>query len=216
MDGVSRDIAITHVERIVDSVETDRMPVPVREIWVYGDVALGLDPIERLDVYVTKDMLFHDDTDQNVEEQFSDVDGIGQTVRAAWACEYPEYIKTNASGYIAPEQCLGAHLLDGMEAAHMEVCNTGFEDNVTQRLAGALERESYEEVLDPRGVCLWDRGTRSDTALEKLRNGDLVFPPLSEALTMIGAEEQTAERIASVIEERRQSQDGISIRGDVV
>ena len=35
--------------------------MPVREVWVYGDVALGLDPVERLDVYLTKDILLRGD-----------------------------------------------------------------------------------------------------------------------------------------------------------
>jgi len=60
MPELPRAEAIDRTERIVDAVAEETMPVPVREVWVYGDVALGLDPIERLDVYVTKDLLFKD------------------------------------------------------------------------------------------------------------------------------------------------------------
>ena len=54
MTGIPREQAVATVERIVETVERERMPVPVREVWVYGDVALGLDPVERVDVYLTK------------------------------------------------------------------------------------------------------------------------------------------------------------------
>ena len=47
--GFDRAEAVDRVERLVETVETERMPVPVRELWVYGDLALGLDPIDRLD-----------------------------------------------------------------------------------------------------------------------------------------------------------------------
>ena len=67
MTGIPREQAVATVERIVETVERERMPVPVREVWVYGDVALGLDPVERVDVYLTKDILMGGDADRAEE-----------------------------------------------------------------------------------------------------------------------------------------------------
>lgn len=216
--GMERAAAVALVERVIETVETETLPVPVREVWVYGDVALGLDPIDRLDIYVTKDLLLGEGTD-DADEVAAElgVDGIGSTVKAEWAREHPAWVRTNDAGYAAPEQCLAAHLLAGVDApVHLEVCNTGFEDNVTQRLAAARSRESYGEVIDPRGVCLWLEGTKSDDALEELRVGDLVFPTLTEALQMLGADESEAKRAATVVSDRRAGATGTSVRGDVV
>lgn len=217
MTDWDRDRAIDRVEDIVDTVESETMPVPVREVWIFGDVALGLDPVERVDVYVTKDILFHGDDER--EAEFLDahgVEGVGKTIRADWADEYPEYLRANANGYAAPEKCLAAHLLGDDEPMHLEVCNASFEDNVTQRLEGALAQDNYREILDPRGVCLWLDGQRSDQAFEKLRAGEYVFPPLSGALEMLGAEEDEARQAAEAVEQFREQQDGASVRGDVV
>jgi len=202
----------------VATVEDEVMPVPVREVWAYGDVALGLDPIERLNVYVAKDVLLKDDAPDRAEafEERFGVRGIGRTVRAEWAEAHPTYVRANDGGYAAPERCLAAHLLPADEPVHLEVCNTGFSDNVTQRLRGALASERYEHVLDPRGVCLWADGERSPTAFEKLRSGEFIFPTLSEALEMIGAEPEQAEAAADVLREYRQTQEGTTVRGDVV
>jgi hypothetical protein len=217
MSELSRSEAVERVERLVDTVERERMPVPVREVWVYGDVALGLDPVERLDVYLTKDVLLDGEADRTEEFRAEyGVEGVGKTVRADWAAEHPEFLRANAGGYAAPEQCLGAHLLADDEPVHLEVCNAGFEDNVTQRLEGALARETYENVLDPRGACLWVEGRRSDEAFEKLREGEYVFPTLSGALEMLGADESEADRAADVVREYRASQEGATVRGDVV
>ena len=221
MTDFTREAAIDRAEAIVDAVETEPMPVPVREVWVYGDVALGMDPIERLDVYVTKDILFGRDGD--AAERFREshgVEGVGETVSAEWAEQYPEHIRTNPSGHVAPEKCLAAHLLEDDEPIHLEVCNASFEDNVTQRLRGAQTRDNGEQLLDPRGVCLWlsdgEESQRSDDAFEKLRNGELVFPTLSESLTMLGLDEGQASEAAEAVEAFRQRQDGRSVRGDVV
>jgi hypothetical protein len=217
MKEFPRARAVDRVERLVETVETDPMPVPVREVWVYGDVALGLDPVERLDVYLTKDLLFGREGDR--EEEFRathGVEGVGKTVSADWADAFPEYLRANHSGHAAPEKCLAAHLLDDDEPVHLEVCNTGFENNVTQRLKGARAREDYEQILDPRGVCLWVEGTRSDDAFEKLRAGDLVFPTLSDALGMLGMDDEEAETAARAVEQYRKRQQGPSVRGDVV
>ena len=216
MTEIPREQAVETVERIVETVERERMPVPVREVWVYGDVALGLDPVERIDVYLTKDILMGADADRAEEFRAEyGVDGVGETVRADWAEEHPEYLRANASGYAAPEQCLAAHLL-GDEPVHLEVCNASFEDNVTQRLEGALARENYEQVLDPRGACLWVEGRRSEEAFEKLRKGEFVFPTLAGALEMLGADADQAERAADAVERFRADQEGATVRGDVV
>lgn len=214
---MDRSEAIDRVERLVETVESERMPVPVREIWVYGEVALGLDPIERLDVYVTKDLLFDDDPGR--EGEFFDshgVRGVGKSVSAEWAAEFPESIRANDNGHAAPEKCLAAHLTDRDEPIHLEVCNASFEDNVTQRLQGAMAREAYEQILDPRGVCLWVDGQRSPEAVEKLRAGELVLPTLPDALEMLGMDEPEADTAAERLRERRERQQGATVRGDVV
>ena len=227
---MDRDAALDRVETIVDYVERATadgrtapdgdpalLPVPVREVWVYGDVALGLDPLDRLDVYVTKDLLMRGDDDRaaTFEERLG-VAGVGKTVDADWAEAYPEHLRANDSGHAAPERCLAAHLLDDDEPIHLEVCNASFTDNVTQRLRGAMARDAYGEILDPRGVCLWADGRRDDEALAKLRGGELAFPTLSEALEMLGLDEGTAAEAASVMRDRRAEETGRTVRGDVV
>jgi len=217
MTDMDRADAVARVERLVETVEQDPMPVPVREVWVYGDVALGLDPVERLDVYVTKDMLFGRDGDREAEFRESHgIEGVGKTVDADWADQFPDYLRANANGHAAPEQCLAAHLLEPDEPIHLEVCNASFEDNVTQRLEGALAREDYTQILDPRGVCLWVDGQRSDEAVRKLRESEFAFPPLSGALEMLGLEPEEAETAAATVEDHRTAQDGRTVRGDVL
>ncbi|QIO24323.1 hypothetical protein [Haloarcula sp. JP-L23] len=230
---MDRAAAVERVEDIVATVEDETMPVPVREVWVYGDVALGLDPIERLDVYVTKDILFKDAPERAEEFQRSHgVDGVGKTVRAAWADEYPEYLRANTNGHAAPEKCLAAHLLpdDEDEPIHLEVCNASFDDNVTQRLKGAMARDDYEQILDPRGACLWvdgessgrsssdtsDGGQRSEDAFQKLRDGEFVLPTLSGALEMLGMDAEGADEAADAVRAYRERQEGATVRGDVV
>jgi hypothetical protein len=214
---LDRPEAVERVEEIVATVESETMPVPVREVWVYGDAALGLDPVERLDVYVTKDILFKDAPERAEEFQRSHgVDGVGKTVRAAWADEHPEYIRANANGHAAPEKCLAAHLLNDDEPVHLEVCNASFEDNVTQRLKGAKMRNDYEQILDPRGACLWLDGERSPDAFQKLRDNEFVFPTLTQSLSMLGMDETEAGDAADAVKEYRAQQEGATVRGDVV
>ncbi|MCU4743399.1 DUF7095 family protein [Natronoglomus mannanivorans] len=217
--GLERAAAVERVERLVDIVESERMPVPVREVWVYGDIALGLDPVERLDIYLTKDVLMRDDPDQ--EDEFRDshgVKGVGKSVRADWASEYPDYLRANANGHAAPEQCLAAHLLSDADDApiHLEVCNASFEDNVTQRLRGAQLRGDYTQLLDPRGVCLWADGVRSEEAFRKLRESELALPTLSAALEMLGMDDDDAQEAAREVHAWRSDQEGVTVRGDVV
>ncbi|MFQ3476409.1 hypothetical protein HKK80_09150 [Halonotius sp. F2-221B] len=214
---LDRDAAIDRVVEFIETVENEPMPVPVREIWVYGDVALGLDPIDRLDIYLTKDILLRGDSD-TAEEYYDQhgVKGIGQSVDAEWAEKYPEYIRANDNGHAAPEKCLAAHLLGDDEPIHLEVCNASFDENVTQRLRGALDRESYEQILDPRGVCLWVDGQWDDDLLDKLRGGELPFPTLSGALEQLGVDADTASEAADTVSRYRTEQTGASVRGDVI
>ncbi|QLC33694.1 hypothetical protein EFA46_005595 [Halarchaeum sp. CBA1220] len=212
---MDRDAALDRVERILDAITGERLPVPVRECWVYGDVALGKDPITRLDVYVTKDLLLGGDPAPDLDAELG-VEGIGRTVDAEWAREHPEWVRVNDSGHVAPEKCLAAHLLPEDEPVHLEVCNAGFERNVTQRAEGARARENYEQVIDPRGVCLYAEGQRSDDALAKLRDGALAFPTLEEALGMLGFDEATAADAAEAMRAYEAAQEGTTVRGDVV
>ncbi|QRV14119.1 hypothetical protein JMJ58_14350 [Haloterrigena salifodinae] len=221
MNGFDRDDAVDRLEALVDTVESERMPVPVREVWAFGDIALGLDPVERLDIYVTKDVLMRDDSGDSgvdVDELAAeyDIEGIGKSVRADWAAAHPEYLRANANGHAAPEKCLAAHLLGDDEPIHLEVCNSPFEDNVTQRLRGAQLREDYTQLLDPRGVCLWADGTTSEEAFRKLRESELALPTLSQALEMLGLDEADAETAAQELHAWREQQDGVTVRGDVV
>ncbi|SDR19014.1 DUF7095 family protein [Natronobacterium texcoconense] len=228
MSGFDRADAVDRLEELVDTVEDERMPVPIREVWAFGDVALGLDPVERLDVYVTKDVLMRDDSpsgddssDEDPETRFREshgIEGVGKSVRSDWAAEYAEYLRANAAGHAAPEKCLAAHLLgdDESEPVHLEVCNASFEDNVTQRLRGAQLREDYTQLLDPRGVCLWADGVRSDEAFRKLRESELALPTLSSALEMLGMGDDEAAEAARELHAWREEQEGVTVRGDVV
>lgn len=242
-NGLERADAVDLLERVVDRVERERMPVPVREVWAFGDVALGLDPVDRLDIYLTKDILLRDDTPAGSEaaggsdsdgdgndngdgdddpldfEETHGIKGVGSSVRADWAADNPDYLRANASGHAAPERCLAAHLLDGIDeetAVHLEVCNASFEDNVTQRLRGAQLREDYTQLLDPRGVCLWVDGTRSEEAIRKLRESELALPALSAALEMLGMDGEEANAAAREVHAWRADQEGVTVRGDVV
>ncbi len=212
-DGLARDDALDVVESVLDAVETDPTPVPVREVWVYGDVALGLDPIRRLKIYVTKDLLFESSEVDSVERY--GVEGVGSVVDAEWAEAYPDHVRANDAGYAAPERCLAAHLLPSDEPVHLEVCNASFDDNVTRRLEGALARNAYDEILDPRGVQLWGEGRRAEETLAKLRDGALPFPTLPEALGMLGVDEEAARTAAAEMNDREVGE-GRSVRGDVV
>jgi hypothetical protein len=220
-DGWTREAAVDRLDRLVETVESERMPVPVREVWVMGDLVLGVDPVQRLDVYLTKDLLFKDAPEREAEfREAHGVRGVGKTVSAAWADEHPEHLRANANGHAAPERCLAAHLFDDDEPVHLEVCNTGFENNVTQRLRGARAREDYSQLLDPRAACLWvdseDGGVRSDEAFRKLREGEFVFPTLSRSLEMLDLDAEEAEEAAAELRAHREERQGRTVRGDVV
>jgi len=214
---MDRDQAVARLEALVDRIERETMPVPVREVWAFGDVALGLDPVDRLDVYLTKDVIMGGDTEAAADFAAEyGVKGVGTSVRAEWAEAHPDRIRVSDNGYAAPEKCLAAELTDDDEPIHLEVCNAGFEDNVRQRLKGALARDAYEEVLDPRGVCLWVDGTRDEEAFDRLRDASLAMPTLPAALGMLGADEDVAREAADVLKRRRAEQEGASVRGDMI
>jgi len=212
---MDRDAALDHVEAVLDTVSDGDLPVPVTECWVYGEVALGKDPLTRLDVYVTKDLLLGGEPAPDLDAEYG-VEGIGRTVDAKWAREHPEWVRTDDSGYVAPEKCLAAQLLPEDEPVHLEVCNTGFERNVTQRADGARASGNYEQVIDPRGVCLYAEGRRDDETLAKLREGALAFPTLEAALEMLGFDDATAAEAAEAMRAYEAQQDGVTVRGDVV
>jgi len=214
---MNREQAVDRLATLVDRVENETMPVPVREVWAFGDVALGLDPVERLDVYLTKDVIMGGDSEAAAafEAEYG-VKGVGTSVRAEWAEAHPDRVRASDNGYAAPEKCLAAELLADDEPIHLEVCNASFEDNVRQRLKGALARDAYEEVLDPRGVCLWVDGTRDAEAFDRLREASLAMPTLPAALGMLGADEDEAREAADVLKRQRAEQEGASVRGDMV
>jgi len=214
---MERERAVDRLETLVDRVANEPMPVPVREVWAFGDVALGLDPVDRLDVYLTKDVIMGGDSDAAADfEAEYGVKGVGTTVDAQWAEAHPDRVRTSDNGYAAPEKCLAAEFVSDDEPIHLEVCNAGFEDNVRQRLKGALARDAYEEVLDPRGVCLWVDGDRDDEAFDRLREASLAMPTLPAALGMLGADEDAANAAADVLKQQRAEQEGASVRGDMV
>ena len=214
---MDREQAVDRLETLVDRVEREPMPVPVREVWAFGDVALGLDPVERLDVYLTKDVIMGGDSEAAADFATEyGVKGVGTSVRAEWAEAHPDRVRVSDSGYAAPEKCLAAELVDDSEPIHLEVCNASFEDNVRQRLKGALARDAYEEVLDPCGVCLWVDGTRDEEAFDRLREASLAMPTLSAALGMLGADDDVAREAAETLKRQRAEQEGASVRGDMV
>jgi hypothetical protein len=210
---MDRIAGVEIINGALKAVRAGDVPVPVTELWVYGDLALGLDPMHRMDVYVRKELLL-DPRSGSVEH--TEVRGIGETVDAEWAHRHPEALRTNAAGYAAPERCLAAQLIPADLPVHLEVCNAGFEHNVRQRLQIAIDRDDPSSVIDPRAVCLYAEGTVADNALPKLREGEYVFPPLAEALEMLGATETFAKEAATAIAEARQSTEGRSVRADVV
>jgi hypothetical protein len=214
---MDREQAVARLETLVDRVEREPMPVPVREVWAFGDVALGLDPVERLDVYLTKDVIMGGDSEAAADFATEyGVKGVGTSVRAEWAEAHPDRVRVSDNGYAAPEKCLAAELVDDSEPIHLEVCNASFEDNVRQRLKGALARDAYEEVLDPCGVCLWVDGTRDEEAFDRLREASLAMPTLSAALGMLGADDDVAREAAETLKRQRAEQEGASVRGDMV
>lgn len=215
--AMDRETAVDHVETVIETLDSHTLPVPVRELWVFGDLALGLDPIDRLDLYLTKDILLggSPETADELEAEY-DVAGLGSVVRAEWANEYPEHIRTNPNGYAAPEKCLAAQLLPEDVPVHLEVCNANFGDNVTQRLTAAADREAYDQLLDPRAVLVWREGETADESLAKLRGGEYVFPTLQESLEMLGMDDDIAAAAAAELDRWQTDLEGQTVRGDVL
>ena len=123
----------------------------------------GCDPVDRLGVYLTKGLLFEDTPDR--EPEFAErlgVEGVGKTVSAAWAEQHYNRVRAD-DGHAAPERCLAVHLFGDDEPVHLEVSNTGFEDEVSRRVEAVRTREEYGRPLDPRAACLWIDGPASAT-----------------------------------------------------
>ncbi len=215
---MDRERAVDRLEAVVETVATETLPVPVREVWTYGDVALGVDPVGRLDVYLTKEVLMggEEPPADELPPGLAGVRGIGTVVRADWAIDNPDLVRTDDAGYVAPERCLAAHLLREDEPVHLEVCNAPFRNNVTRRLEGARARDDYAEAIDPRGVALWIEGQRSDEAFRKLRASAFAFPPLSAAFESLGLDGDEATAAAEAVHAWREEAEGVTVRGDVV
>lgn len=213
MPNMDRTAGVEIIDAALKAVRAGDVPVPVTELWVYGDLALGLDPMHRMDIYVRKELLLAPTTEP---VDHTDVRGIGETVDAGWAQRHPEAVRTNAAGYAAPERCLAAQLVPTDVPVHLEVCNAGFEHNVRQRLQIAIDRDDPTAVIDPRAVCLLAEGSVAQDALTKLAAGAYVFPPLAEALEMLGASPSFATEAAAAIAEERRAAEGPSVRADVV
>jgi len=168
------------------------MPVPVREVWALGDVALGLDPVERLDVYVTKDILLRDDSEPSASSADGDGDGSDLETRfrdspmASRASarpsgptgprEYPPAPASQRQRSRRPEQCLAAHLLGDDEPIHLEVCNSSFEDNVTSGFAGRscamITRSCSIPAASVSGPTAPEARRRSGSSRERARPAD--------------------------------------------
>jgi hypothetical protein len=213
---MERERAVDRLAAVVDAVETERLPVPVREVWTYGDVALGVDPVDRLEIYLTKEVLMGGDPPAERPPDLAGVEGIGSVVRTEWARDNPDLVRTDDAGYAAPDKCLAAHLLPDDEPVHLEVCNAPFRDNVTRRLEGARARGDYSQAIDPRGVALWIDGQRSTDAFRKLRASEFAFPPLSTAFESLGLAASEATAAARAVHAWREDDDGVTVRGDVV
>lgn len=214
---MDRTRAVDHVETILETVRSGQVPVPISEVWVLGDLALGLDPIDRFELYVTKE-LYIDQSDEDTQalEHELGVEGIGTAIDADWARSFPELVRTNGTGYVAPEKCLAAQFLPEEIPAHLEVCNTGFEQNVTRRCQLAAEHGDWAGLLDPRAVCVWQDGHSSEEAIAKLDAGEYAFPPLEQALEMLGLEPDDAATASAEMGAWRNDPEKQSIRSDVM
>jgi len=123
---MDREQAVARLETLVDRVERETMPVPVREVWAFGDVALGLDPVERLDVYLTKDVIMGGDSDAaaNFAAEYG-VKGVGTSVHAEGAQRTLTACARATTGTPPPEKCLAAELVDDSEARSARLWQSG-------------------------------------------------------------------------------------------
>lgn len=221
MEGITRETAVETIERIVSAIESDPMPVPVSELWAYGDVVVGLDPVPRVELYLSKDLLFKDSPEaEPAFEESHGIAGVGKTVAADWARRFPQHLRGTDEGHADPVRCLGAQLLAPDQPVHLEVGNASFENSVRQRLRRARESGDWERVLDPRAACLWatteDGGQRSPEALERLLTGSVAVPTLARSLRMLDVEETAIDAATSAIGRSRDAGSGASVSGDIV
>lgn len=171
---MDRTAAVSRLESIVETVATESLPVDVTEVWVYGDLALGHEPVERLDVFFATD-----------------------------------------AGADADHEALADRFLPGPVPTHLELCNLGFEESIRRRVERASATEKYGTLLDPRAAAVWIDGVRDEEAIEKLRAGDLAFPPLPEAFAMLGMDDGVAETAADVVAAERVESAGHSVHSNV-
>jgi len=214
---MDRDAAVDRVEELVDTVVDEELPVPVREVWVYGDVALGLDPVERLDVYLTKDILLRgDDADRAAEfEREYGVKGSGRRCARRGPTTTP-----STSGRTTTATSRPSSVSPPTSSTTTNPSTSRCATRASRTTSPSDWRRARDGELRagarPRGVCLWVEGQRSEDAFEKLRSGELVFPTLAGALEMLGMDETEAETAAAAVEERRERSEGMTVRGDVV
>ncbi|ERH10384.1 MAG: hypothetical protein J07HX64_02157 [halophilic archaeon J07HX64] len=95
-----REETADRVEPPAETDETERLPVSVRGVWVFGDPAPGFDPVGRLEVHPTKNILLTGSSGR--EGEFTEthgVRGIGRTVRVRWVDRYPSVWGRAATPY---------------------------------------------------------------------------------------------------------------------
>ena len=142
-------------------------------------------------------------------------------------------VRADDDDHAAPGWCLAAHFFDDDDPVHLEVSNSGFEDEVRRRVETARATGEYGRLLDPRAACPWvnspagdasesasasdgDGGTTSEEAFRRLADGTFVFPSPSMALETLDVDERAAETAAEGLRERRREREGLTVRGDVV
>ena len=81
------------------------------------------------------------------------VEGACETVSAVWSRATPNRVRVDDDGHAAPEWYLAAHLFGDDEPIHLEVSNTGFENESSRRVEAARAREGHGRLLDPRAAC---------------------------------------------------------------
>jgi len=174
-ERIDRDAALDRVEQLIETVDTEPLPVPVREIWVYGDVALGLDPIDRLDIYVKKDIRLRGDSEtaedamarieageadfaEIVEERgldLTDTD-MGDVSRAALGDAGDPVFALEEPGVVGPvETALGPALfrmnaiLDAQEVAFEDVRDELRDEYARDRAARFIDqrRDAFDDLL---------------------------------------------------------------------
>ena len=72
--------------------------------------------------------------------------------RRSGAEQHPNRVRVDDDGHAAPEWYLAAHLFGDDEPIHLEVSNTGFENEISWRVEAARAREGHGRLLDPRAA----------------------------------------------------------------